>query len=101
MKIKIVSFQLVKIILFIDGILKSEYSLIFVFKRIYFSVLRINLDRNIDVSPSKSFQGHTGPVHDLCQISIGKFHLILTASSDLSVRVCCEMNVSFSFRRRI
>ncbi|CAF1111546.1 unnamed protein product [Adineta steineri] len=47
----------------------------------------INLDRNIDVSPTKSFQGHTGPIHDVCQISIGKFHLILTASSDLSVRL--------------
>ena len=47
----------------------------------------IHLDRNIDVSPSKSFQGHTGPIHDLCQISIGKFHLLLTASSDLTVRV--------------
>lgn len=42
----------------------------------------------MDISPSKSFHGHTGPVHDLCQISIGKFHLLLTASSDLSVRVC-------------
>jgi len=51
-------------------------------------VYRINLNRNIDVSPSKTFQGHTGPIHDLCQISIGKFQLILTASSDLSVRVC-------------
>lgn len=41
----------------------------------------------MDVSPTKSFQGHTGPVHDLCPISIGKFHLLLTGSSDLSVRV--------------
>jgi hypothetical protein len=45
----------------------------------------------MDVSPSRSFQGHTGPVHDLCQISIGKFQLILTGSSDLSVRVCFKM----------
>jgi len=49
---------------------------------------RINLDRNMDVSPTKSFQGHTGPIHEICQISIGKFHLILTASSDMSIRVC-------------
>jgi hypothetical protein len=41
----------------------------------------------MDVSPTKSFQGHTGPIHELCQISIGKFHLILTASSDMSIRV--------------
>jgi len=47
----------------------------------------INLDRNIDVSPTKSFQGHTGPIHDLCQFSIGKFHLIFTGSSDLTVRL--------------
>ena len=44
----------------------------------------------MEVSPTKSFQGHTGPVHDLCQIFIGKFHLLLTASSDLSVRVCFD-----------
>ena len=49
--------------------------------------LRIQPDRNIDLSPSKSFQGHTGPVLDLCEICIGKFQLLLTASSDLSVRV--------------
>ena len=49
---------------------------------------RINPDHNIDVSPAKSFQGHTGPIHDICPILIGKFHLFLTASSDLSVRVC-------------
>jgi hypothetical protein len=42
----------------------------------------------MDVSPTKSFQGHTGPIHELCQVSIGKFHLILTASSDMSIRVC-------------
>jgi hypothetical protein len=45
----------------------------------------------MDVSPTKSFQGHTGPIHDLCQIYIGKFHLLLSASSDLSVRVCLEI----------
>jgi len=51
------------------------------------NIEEMNLDRNMDVSPTKSFQGHTGPIHDLCQISIGKFHLLLTASSDLSVRL--------------
>ncbi|CAF3429504.1 unnamed protein product [Rotaria sp. Silwood1] len=51
------------------------------------NIEEISPDRNLDISPSKSFQGHTGPIHDLCQISIGKFHLLLTASSDLSVRL--------------
>ena len=45
------------------------------------------------MSPTKSFQGHTGPVHDLCQISIGKFHLLLTGSSDLSVRVRFQLMI--------
>ena len=45
------------------------------------------------MSPSKSFQGHTGPIHDVCQTSIGKFHLILTASSDFSVRVCSQISL--------
>ncbi|CAF3398289.1 unnamed protein product [Rotaria socialis] len=51
------------------------------------NIEEMNPGRNIDISPSKSFQGHTGPIHDVCQISIGKFNLILTASSDLSVRL--------------
>ncbi len=53
----------------------------------------------MDVSPTQSFQGHTGPINDLCQIYIGKFHLLLTASSDLSVRVCC--NSFYSKKMRI
>ncbi|CAF2052944.1 unnamed protein product [Rotaria magnacalcarata] len=51
------------------------------------NIEEMNPGRSIDISPSKSFQGHTGPIHDVCQISIGKFNLILTASSDLSVRL--------------
>ena len=50
----------------------------------------MNPAKNVDISPTKSFQGHTGPINDLCQIFIGKFNLLLTASSDLSVRVCSQ-----------
>ncbi|CAF4151717.1 unnamed protein product, partial [Rotaria sp. Silwood2] len=47
----------------------------------------VNIDQNINFAPTKSFQGHTGPIHDLCQILIGRFHLLLTGSSDFSVRL--------------
>ncbi|CAF3300951.1 unnamed protein product [Rotaria sp. Silwood2] len=48
----------------------------------------VNIDQNINFAPTKSFQGHTGPIHDLCQILIGRFHLLLTGSSDFRTCLC-------------
>ncbi|CAF3083627.1 unnamed protein product [Rotaria sp. Silwood2] len=47
----------------------------------------INDDINLDISPTKLFQGHTSPIQYLCQISFEKFHLLFTASSDFRVRL--------------
>ncbi len=67
---------------------RVNFNRMFLFKKLIFILLK-----NTCKYWSKSFQGHTGHIHDLCEILIGRFHLLLTGSSDFSVRVC--LNIFF------